>query len=40
VMDTHDAGDEMSEERLGSEVEAEAVVKVEPWSLVLLRRLY
>jgi isoamylase len=40
VMDTNDTGDEMSEERLGLEMEAGGKVAVVPWSLVLLRRLY
>ena len=39
VLDTFESGDEMSEERLGRELVAESVVKVEAWSLVLLRRL-
>ena len=39
VLDTHESGDELSEERLGREFDAESSVQVEPWSLVLLRRL-
>jgi isoamylase len=39
VMDTHESGDEMSEERLGRELCAGDLVKVEPWSLLLLRKL-
>jgi isoamylase len=37
VMNTFDAADEMSEERLGLELDAGAGVRVGPWSLVLLR---
>jgi len=39
VLDTFESGDEMSEERLGRELVAESVLKVEAWSVVLLRRL-
>ena len=39
VLDTFESGDELSEERLGTEWEAGTVRKVESWSLVLLRRL-
>jgi isoamylase len=39
VMDTHESGDEMSEERLGRELSAGDLVNVEPWSLLLLRKL-
>jgi isoamylase len=39
VLDTHLSVDEMSEERLGLELNAGDVVPVEAWSLVLLRRL-
>ncbi len=39
VMDTHESGDEMSEERLGRELVAGDLVNVEAWSLLLLRKL-
>jgi isoamylase len=39
VLDTFESGDEMSEERLGRELVAESVLKIEAWSVVLLRRL-
>jgi isoamylase len=39
VFDTNDPDDEMSEERLGRRMRAAGVVRVESWSLVLLRRL-
>jgi glycogen operon protein len=39
VLDTYESLDELSEERLGREFDAEGVGRVEPWSLVLLRKL-
>jgi isoamylase len=39
VFDTNDPDDEMSEERLGRRMRAAGVVRVESWSLVLVRRL-
>jgi isoamylase len=39
VLDTNDSYDEMSEERLGHEYEAGGLAQVQPWALVLLRRL-
>jgi glycogen operon protein len=39
VLDTFESGDELSEERLGTEWDAGTVRRVESWSLVLLRRL-
>jgi isoamylase len=39
VLDTHESVDEMSEERLGRELRAGDLVRVEAWSLVLLRRI-
>ena len=39
VLDTHEPIDEMSEERLGLELNAGDVLRVEPWSLLLLRRI-
>ncbi len=38
VLDTFESGDEMSEERLGRELNAGDVVPVQAWSLVILRR--
>jgi glycogen operon protein len=38
MLDTNESGDELSEERLGRVIEAEGVVPVEAWSLILLRR--
>jgi glycogen operon protein len=39
VLDTFVGGDELSGERLGTEVAAGGAVLVHPWTLVLLRRL-
>jgi isoamylase len=39
VLDTFESADELSEERLGREVNAGGRVRVHAWSLVLLRRL-
>jgi glycogen operon protein len=39
VMDTHEGADEMSEERLGRELNAGDAVRVGAWSLLLLRRI-
>jgi isoamylase len=39
VLDTHEGVDEMSEERLGRELTADAAVQVEAWSLLILRRI-
>jgi glycogen operon protein len=39
VLDTNDAGDELSEERLGRTFRAGAVTTVQSWSLRILRRL-
>jgi len=39
VLDTHEPGDEMSEERMGRRMRAGGAVELAPWSLVLLRRI-
>jgi isoamylase len=39
LLDTHEPGDEMSEERIGRRFKAGGLVKLAPWSLVLLKRL-
>jgi glycogen operon protein len=39
VLDTSEAGDELSEERLGHEFAADSSIRIESWSLVLLRSL-
>jgi hypothetical protein len=39
MLKTSEKGDQLSEEALGYELESGTVVRIEAWSLVLLRRL-
>ena len=39
VLDTHEPGDEMSEERMGRRYRAAGALQIAAWSLVLLRRI-
>ena len=39
MLKTNETADQMSEEALGVELESGNVVRIEAWSLVLLRRL-
>jgi hypothetical protein len=39
LLETDDKGDEMDEERTGSELRSRAKVRVQAWSMALLRRL-
>jgi isoamylase len=39
LLDTHEPGDEMSEERVGRRIKAGGLVRLAQWSLVLLKRI-
>ena len=40
MLKTNETADQMSEEALGVELESGNVVRIEAWSLVLLRRVF